>query len=170
MAYIFDPIRNTFVDDEDKSLGNKFAILDSDLEKVLQGLNERFGPGTIQQGTQGIPTPPKTIEREMFENAFKDSLADGGRIGFDKGTQIRGDKGLYLSISDPNNPQRPKWLKYKELVEEANNNFKFIDARKDADFREQVGLDRRAGKNIARWRAELDIPELDSLATKVKKF
>ena len=81
MAYVFDPINNTLIDDEDKSLGNKFAVLDSDLEKVLRELNERFGPGTIQEGTEGIPTPPKTIEREMFENAFKDSLADGGMIG-----------------------------------------------------------------------------------------
>ena len=78
------------IDDEDKSLGNKFAVLDPDLEKVLRELNERFGPGTIQEGTEGIPTPPKTIEREMFENAFKDSLADGGRIGFNKGGDVDG--------------------------------------------------------------------------------
>ena len=87
MAYVFDPINNTLIDDEDKSLGNKFAVLDPDLEKVLQELNERFGPGTIQEGTQGIPTPPKTIEREMFKNAFKDSLADGGRIGYQEGSK-----------------------------------------------------------------------------------
>ena len=77
LAYIFDPIRNTFVDDEDKSLGNKFAVLDSDLEAALQELNEKFGSGTVQQGTQGIPTPPKTIIRDMFQQAFK---ADGGML------------------------------------------------------------------------------------------
>ena len=77
MAYVFDPINNTLIDDEDKSLGNKLALLDSDLEAAIQSLNEKFGPGTVQQGTQGIPTPPKTIEREMFEKAFK---ADGGSI------------------------------------------------------------------------------------------
>ena len=156
MAYVFDPINDTLIDDEDKSLGNKFALLDSNLEAAIKSLNEKYGPGTVQQGTQGIPTPPKTIIRDMFQKAFK---ADGGRVDFGTG-----------GISDPNNPQRSKWLKYKKLVEEANNNFKFIDARKDADFREQVGLDRRAGKNIAKWRAELNIPELDSLATKVKKY
>ena len=57
MAYVFDPINNTLIDDEAQSLGNKFAVLDPDLEKVLQELNERFGPGTIQEGTQGIPQP-----------------------------------------------------------------------------------------------------------------
>ena len=77
MAYVFDPINNTLIDDEDKSLGNKFALLDSDLETAIQSLNEKFGPGTVQQGTQEIPTPPKTIEREMFEKAFK---AKGGSI------------------------------------------------------------------------------------------
>ena len=94
MAYVFDPINNTLIDDEDKSLGNKLAVLDSDLEKVLQELNERFGPGTIQEGTQGIPTPPKTIEREMFENAFKDSLADGGRVDFEDGGGVFGKEAL----------------------------------------------------------------------------
>ena len=77
MAYVFDPINNTLIDDEDKSLGNKLALLDSDLEAAIQSLNEKFGPGTVQQGTQEIPTPPKTIEREMFEKAFK---AKGGSI------------------------------------------------------------------------------------------
>ena len=81
MAYTFDPITNTLIDDEDKSLGNKLALLDPDLETAIQELNEKFGPGAVQQGTEGIPIPPKTIEREMFENAFKDSLADGGKIG-----------------------------------------------------------------------------------------
>jgi hypothetical protein len=83
LAYIFDPIRNTFVDDEDKSLGNKFAVLDSDLEAALQELNEKFGPGTVRQGTQGIPTPPKTIIRDMFQQAFK---ADGGRVDLQDGS------------------------------------------------------------------------------------
>ena len=53
------------------------AELDSELEKTLRELNEKFGSGTVQQGTEGIPTPPKTIEREMFQKAFK---ADGGRV------------------------------------------------------------------------------------------
>ena len=102
MAYVFDPINNTLIDDEDKSLGNKFAVLDPDLEKVLQELNERFGPGTIQEGTQGIPTPPKTIEREMFKNAFKDSLADGGRIDFGKGGtgDVEGLKRYLLNLPE----------------------------------------------------------------------
>ena len=34
LAYIFDPIRNTFVDDEDVSLGNKLALNDEEFEKL----------------------------------------------------------------------------------------------------------------------------------------
>ena len=69
MAYVFDPINNTLIDDEDKSLGNKFALLDSELEKAIKELNEKFGPGTVQQGTQGIPPPP--IINWGFANTFR---------------------------------------------------------------------------------------------------
>ena len=83
MAYVFDPINNTLIDDEDKSLGNKFAVLDPDLEKVLQELNEKFGPGTIQEGTEGIPQPPIKTPQAIFEfeERMKGRMADGGKIG-----------------------------------------------------------------------------------------
>ena len=82
MAYVFDPINNTLIDDEDKSLGNKLAVLDSDLEKVLQELNEKFGPGTIQEGTQGIPQPEIKIPQAIFEfeERMKGRMAHGGRL------------------------------------------------------------------------------------------
>ena len=35
MAYVFDPINNTLIDDEDKSLGNKLALNDEELQKIL---------------------------------------------------------------------------------------------------------------------------------------
>jgi len=72
LAYIFDPIRNTFIDDEDKSLGNKFALNDDEFEKLLKI------PGVFRASE--APKPPKTIEREMFQNAFKDNKAQGGMI------------------------------------------------------------------------------------------
>ena len=72
MAYIFDPIRNTFVDDEDTSLGNKLALNDEEFEELLKI------PGVFRASE--APKPPKTIEREMFQNAFKDNKAQGGMI------------------------------------------------------------------------------------------
>ena len=82
MAYVFDPINNTLIDDEDKSLGNKFAVLDSDLEAAIQSLNEKFGPGTIQQGTQGIPPPPIKTPQAIFEfeERMKGRMAEGGNV------------------------------------------------------------------------------------------
>ena len=88
MAYVFDYINNTLIDDEDKSLGNKLAVLDSDLEKVLKELNEKFGPGTIQEGTQGIPQPEIKTPQAIFEfeERMKGRMADGGRVNFDNGS------------------------------------------------------------------------------------
>lgn len=84
MAYVFDYVNNTLIDDEDKSFGNKFAVLDPDLEKVLQELNEKFGSGTIQEGTQGIPQPPVKTPQAIFEfeERMKGRMAEGGRVNF----------------------------------------------------------------------------------------
>ena len=63
MAYIFDQERNTFIDDEDKSLGNTFALIDNDeLEKAIKQIDEQFGPGTTFPASE---LPPK-------ENPYKD--------------------------------------------------------------------------------------------------
>ena len=88
MAYVFDPTTNTLIDDEDKSLGNKLALLDSDLEAAIQSLNEKFGPGAVQQGTQGIPQPPIKIPQAIFEfeERMKGRMAEGGRINLQEGT------------------------------------------------------------------------------------
>ena len=80
MAYIFDPIRNTFVDDEDVSLGNKLALNDEEFEKLLKI------PGVFRASE--APKPPKTIEREMFQNAFKDNKAQGGRVNLQDGLGV----------------------------------------------------------------------------------
>jgi len=79
MAYIFDPIRNTFVDDEDTSLGNKLALNDTS-EEIIRQIELEQGPGALFPASEA-PTPPKTIERDMYKNAFKESAADGGMIG-----------------------------------------------------------------------------------------
>ena len=104
MAYVFDPINNTLIDDEDKSLGNKLAVLDSDLEKVLQELNEKFGPGTIQEGTQGIPQPPIKIPQAIFEfeERMKGRMADGGRVNFDNGSRAIPDSVTVQGVTYPN--------------------------------------------------------------------
>jgi len=66
------------------------AELDSELEKTLQELNEKFGPGTIQQGTQGIPQPPIKTPQAIFEfeERMKGRMADGGRVKFKRGSNV----------------------------------------------------------------------------------
>jgi len=106
LAYIFDPIRNTFVDDEDTSLGNKLALNDNDeLDKAIRQLDEQFGPRTTFPASEA-PTPPKTIERDMFKNAFKESAADGGMIG--GGTIAGQDMGDRTGFATPINVYKEK--------------------------------------------------------------
>ena len=102
MAYVFDPINNTLIDDEDKSLGNKLALMDSDLEKAIQELNEKFGPGAVQQGTQGIPQPPIKTPQAIFEfeERMKGRMAEGGRVNFQSGAK----PGVAQRLGKPNKP------------------------------------------------------------------
>ena len=113
MAYIFDPIRNTFIDDEDKSLGNKLALLDPDLESAIRQIGEKFGPDAIKTLDQLPENKPEDVKlREEF-NRFNRSYEDGGfigggtisgedygdRTGFEQPKQIFSDKGKKVSES-----------------------------------------------------------------------
>ena len=76
MAYIFDPIRNTFVDDEDVSLGNKLALNDEEFEKLLKI------PGVFRASE--APQPPErqeVLDREAINRFMRDNNAQGGMIG-----------------------------------------------------------------------------------------
>ena len=75
MAYIFDPIRNTFVDDEDTSLGNKLALNDTS-EEIIRQIDEQFGPGTVFPASE---LPPKENPYKDFED--RNPAANGGMIG-----------------------------------------------------------------------------------------
>ena len=78
MKYIYNPVTGTLDDVETPNLGEKyFASAETDALKDM--MNEQFGPGTIKYGSE-IDTPPKTIERDMFDNAFRDNAADGGMM------------------------------------------------------------------------------------------
>ena len=60
MAYIFDPLRNTFIDDEDTSLGNKLALVDAEFQKLLDI------PGVFKASE--APQPP---ERPDVQESLK---------------------------------------------------------------------------------------------------
>ena len=74
LAYIFDPLRNTFIDDEDTSLGNKLALVDDDeLEKAIKQIDDKFGPGTVFPASDLPENKPKEVEDTEQFNRFNKS-------------------------------------------------------------------------------------------------
>jgi hypothetical protein len=81
MAYIFDPLRNTFIDDEDTSLGNKLALVDNEeIDKVIKQIDDKFGPGTMTTLDQLPENKPKEVEDTEQFNRFNKLYQDGGRV------------------------------------------------------------------------------------------
>jgi hypothetical protein len=79
LAYVFDPINNTLIDDEDKSLGNKLALNDEEFQKFLDI------PGVFRASQ--APQPPERPDVQEIEmlNRFmrdnpRDQKAKGGRL------------------------------------------------------------------------------------------
>ena len=100
MAYVFDPINNTLIDDEDKSLGNKFALNNEEFEKLLKI------PGVFRASE--APQPPvrpdvqeiEAINRFMRDNPVE--KAEGGRVDFDKGSRAIPDSVTVAGVTYPN--------------------------------------------------------------------
>ena len=81
LAYIFDPLRNTFIDDEDTSLGNKLALVDDDkLDKAIRELDEKFGSKTIKTLNELPENKPKEVEDTEAFNRFNKLYEDGGMV------------------------------------------------------------------------------------------
>ena len=86
MAYVFDYINNTLIDDEDKSLGNKFALNDDEFQKLLDI------PGVFRASEAPQPPPKQEIlDREAINRFMRDNpveKAEGGRINQQFGTNV----------------------------------------------------------------------------------
>ena len=116
MAYIFDPLRNTFIDDEDTSLGNKLALLDDDLEKAIREIGEKYGPDAIKTLDQLPENKPAEVEQTEQFNRFNKLYEDGGMVrqNFGDGTPTKRADGKYsvrlYDFSKPVGPdgQRPR--------------------------------------------------------------
>ena len=80
MAYIFDPIRNTFVDDEDTSLGNKLALNDEEFEKLLKIPGVFRASEAMQPPQRPDVQTIEAINRFVTDNP-RDKNAEGGMIG-----------------------------------------------------------------------------------------
>ena len=64
MAYVFDPINNTLIDDEDKSLGNKLGLMD--------GGRVNFDIGTNLTSAQKKQTLYTKLLKELPEGYLED--------------------------------------------------------------------------------------------------
>ena len=86
MAYVFDYIKNTLIDDEDKSFGNKFALNDDEFQKLLDI------PGVFRASEAPQPPPKQEIlDREAINRFMRDNpveKAEGGRINQQFGTNV----------------------------------------------------------------------------------
>ena len=75
MAYVFDPINNTLIDDEDKSFGNKLALNDDEFQKLLDI------PGVFRASEAPIPPPrQEVLDREDINRFIRDNRAEGGNV------------------------------------------------------------------------------------------
>ena len=79
MAYVFDPISNTLIDDEDKSLGNKFALNDEEFEKLLKIPGVFRASEAVQPPQRPDVQEIEAINRFVRDNP-RDQKAKGGSI------------------------------------------------------------------------------------------
>ena len=87
MAYIFDPIRNTFVDDEDTSLGNKLALNDEEFEKLLKIPGVFRASEAVQPPQRPDVQTIEAINRFVTDNP-RDQKANGGRVNLQDGLGV----------------------------------------------------------------------------------
>ena len=70
-----------------------------DILEYIKQMQEIYGDKVIITADK-LEKPPKTVFREMFQNAFTDNKADGGRIGFYKGSFVEGE-GWVVRFASP---------------------------------------------------------------------
>ena len=89
MAYIFDPIQNTFIDDEDTSLGNKLQlneVLLADATTEMDQAPDSFLRPRRYDIIEGKELPAETLED--FDVTFRKPNATGGRVNLQAGTNV----------------------------------------------------------------------------------
>jgi len=88
MKYIYNPVTGTLDDVETPNLGEKY-FASAETDEIIKTIDDKFGPGTVFPASDA-PTPPKTIERDMFDNAFRDNAANGGmmRQNYENGAEV----------------------------------------------------------------------------------
>jgi len=125
LAYVFDPINNTLIDDEDKSLGNKLALNDNEFQKLLDI------PGVFRASEAPQPPPKQEIlDREAINRFMRENKAEGGRINFaDNPLQNFNISELDFDLINPVEPITPgsdyrDFYKTLQSIDDINPNLK----------------------------------------------
>ena len=74
MAYVYDYINNTLIDDEDKSLGNKLGLMDGGRVNFDNGSNPFIDIEDLNKKLQQANTNRKTESIDFFINKFGEDL------------------------------------------------------------------------------------------------
>ena len=107
MKYIYNPVTGQLDDVETPNLGEKY-FASAETDEIIKTIDDKFGPGTLFPASDA-PTPPKTIERDMFDNAFRDNAANGGmmRQNYENGAEVMTLNPLFPTRDIDSNDFRP---------------------------------------------------------------
>ena len=79
----------------------KYVALNTtpELDIAIKTINDKYGPGTVFPASEA-PIPPMTDQQAIFEFGQRNPQADGGRIGFYKGSFVEGE-GWVVKFASP---------------------------------------------------------------------
>ena len=140
MAYIFDPIQGTFIDDKDKTLGNKLMITD---------LVDDLEPGPLKdEMLKDFDPDQETYEEYLQRKRLGDRpflMADGGRVNLNTGS------GLPLDPMDIDNKLQEVINAFKKLSPRSQNRIgfqRFFEIYAKENFATGGRVNLQSGTNI----------------------
>ena len=148
-----------------------------DILEFIKQMQEMYGEDVITTADK-LEKPPKTVVREMFQNAFKDNKADGGRAGYNNGQLVTpsadGSRPGYQGKENKYIPPKIKKQfenvteEVKKLVNKANvgeKHVKILDITKEIEKKFKIKV---SGGRLD-IRSYPSLLNLDSRADKIDK-
>ena len=148
MAYIFDPIQNTFIDDEDTSLGNKLQlneVLMADATTEMDQAPDSFLRPKRFDIIEGKELPAETLED--FDVAFRKPNAKGGRVNLNTGSGLPSD----YPLSDIDNKLNEVINAFKKLPSRSQERIgfqRFFEIYAKENFATGGRVNLQAGTNV----------------------
>jgi hypothetical protein len=131
LAYVFDPVNNTLIDDEDKSLGNKFQLNDDDVRQNLAFGALAYAPAAINVARPFVSPIIRKGAEVLGGTAFGTRLGD---IFFSK-SEDEDKKEIIPSDDQGSNIEPPKGPKFelKDVLTES-----IFESMRDPELRNTV--------------------------------